>query len=164
MPLNIDWQQILLHLLNFVILAFGLWLLLYKPVKKFMKKREDSYTEREEQTKAALEDAERKKQEYDEKLSAAEEEIATTRQEALAEVAELREQRIQAAKAEAEGIVADAVTKAEDEKRKIKESADADIRDIVSDLTNKVVMDSLVDEAYETFLSQAEKENEDGQD
>ena len=28
-PLNIDWQQILLHLLNFVILAGGLYLLLY---------------------------------------------------------------------------------------------------------------------------------------
>ena len=40
MPLNIDWQQILLHLLNFLILATGLTLLLYKPVKRFMKKRE----------------------------------------------------------------------------------------------------------------------------
>ena len=36
MPLNIDWQQILLHLLNFVILAGGLYFLLYKPVKNFM--------------------------------------------------------------------------------------------------------------------------------
>ena len=35
-PLNIDWQQILLHLLNFVILAGGLYLLLYQPVKAFM--------------------------------------------------------------------------------------------------------------------------------
>ncbi len=29
-PLNIDWQQILLHLLNFVILAGGLYFLLYQ--------------------------------------------------------------------------------------------------------------------------------------
>ena len=35
-PLNIDWQQILLHLLNFAILAGGLYLLLFKPVKAFM--------------------------------------------------------------------------------------------------------------------------------
>ena len=33
-PLNVDWQQILLHLFNFIILFGGLWLLLYKPVKK----------------------------------------------------------------------------------------------------------------------------------
>ena len=43
MPLNIDWQQILLHLLNFVILFAGLWLLLYKPVKKFMNGRREKY-------------------------------------------------------------------------------------------------------------------------
>ena len=44
-PLNIDWQQILLHLLNFVILAGGLYLLLYKPVKTFMEKRQLYYQE-----------------------------------------------------------------------------------------------------------------------
>ena len=46
-PLNIDWQQILLHLLNFVILAGGLYLLLYKPVKAFMEKRQQYYQEQD---------------------------------------------------------------------------------------------------------------------
>ena len=32
MPLNIDFLQVLLHMLNFVILAGGLSLLLYKPI------------------------------------------------------------------------------------------------------------------------------------
>ena len=35
-PLNINWQQILLHLFNFIILAGGLYILLYKPVKNFI--------------------------------------------------------------------------------------------------------------------------------
>lgn len=35
-PLNIDWQQILLHFFNFSILVGGLYLLLFKPVKRFM--------------------------------------------------------------------------------------------------------------------------------
>ena len=30
-PLNIDWQQILLHLFNFTILFGALYILLYKP-------------------------------------------------------------------------------------------------------------------------------------
>ena len=34
LPLNIDIQQILLHMLNFVILAGGLYFILYAPVKK----------------------------------------------------------------------------------------------------------------------------------
>ena len=45
-PLNIDWQQILLHLFNFIILAGGLYLLLYKPVKNFMEKREANWQSR----------------------------------------------------------------------------------------------------------------------
>lgn len=31
MPLNINFQQILLHMFNFSVLAFGLYMLLYKP-------------------------------------------------------------------------------------------------------------------------------------
>ena len=42
-PLNIDWQQILLHLFNFTILAGGLFLLLYRPVKEVMEEREAYY-------------------------------------------------------------------------------------------------------------------------
>ena len=37
-PLNVDWQQILLHLFNFIILFGGLWLLLYKPVVTALRK------------------------------------------------------------------------------------------------------------------------------
>ena len=46
-PLNIDWQQILLHLFNFSILVGGLYLLLFKPVKNFMDKRTKHYQEME---------------------------------------------------------------------------------------------------------------------
>ena len=39
MPLNIDFQQIFLHLFNFVVLFAILYFLLYKPVKNFMDQR-----------------------------------------------------------------------------------------------------------------------------
>ena len=58
-PLNIDWQQILLHLLNFVILAGGLYLLLYKPVKAFMEKRQQYYQEQDAKAAKTLADAEK---------------------------------------------------------------------------------------------------------
>ena len=49
MPLNIDFQQILLHWMNLAILTWGLYVLLYKPVKQFMDKREAHYQELERQ-------------------------------------------------------------------------------------------------------------------
>ena len=48
MPLNIDWQQILLHLFNFVILAAGLTFLLFNPVRKFLENRRKHFEERED--------------------------------------------------------------------------------------------------------------------
>ena len=47
MPLNIDWQQILLHWMNLAILTGGLYVLLYKPVKEFIAKRIMSESRRE---------------------------------------------------------------------------------------------------------------------
>ena len=57
-PLNIDWQQILLHLFNFAILAGGLYLLLYKPVKQFMEQREADYRKAYDAAQAAQAQAE----------------------------------------------------------------------------------------------------------
>lgn len=58
-PLNIDWQQILLHVLNFVILFGGLYFLLYKPVKNFMAKREAHYAEMAQKAQSELDSAEK---------------------------------------------------------------------------------------------------------
>lgn len=45
MPLNINIVQILLHVLNFVILAGALTLLTYKPISKFLAKRREKIAE-----------------------------------------------------------------------------------------------------------------------
>ena len=75
MPLNINFQQILLHMFNFVILAFGLYMLLYKPVVAFMKKREDHFADLEKQAQEAKSQAEATLAEYNAKLAGADEEI-----------------------------------------------------------------------------------------
>ena len=53
MPLNIDFQQILLHMLNFVILFAGLSLLLYTPVRRFLQKRRDTIASKEAELAAS---------------------------------------------------------------------------------------------------------------
>ncbi len=54
MPLNIDWQQILLHMFNFVILFAVLYFLLYQPIKSFMEKRIKYYETREREIEEKL--------------------------------------------------------------------------------------------------------------
>ena len=82
MPLNIDWQQILLHWMNLAILIGGLYFLLYKPVKDFMEKREAHYRELDRQAAGKLEEAEQIKAACQAKLDGAEAEIHEARSKA----------------------------------------------------------------------------------
>ena len=79
MPLNIDFQQILLHWMNLAILTGGLYVLLYKPVKQFMDKREAHYQELERQAADKLAQAEQLKAERQAQLDQAGEEIRQAR-------------------------------------------------------------------------------------
>ena len=100
-PLNIDLQQILLHLLNFTILAFGLYFLLYKPVKDFMAKREAHYAAMDAEAEEHLAKAKESEELYRARLDSAEGEIAELRRSAAADMERLSEQRSREAEAEA---------------------------------------------------------------
>lgn len=74
-PLNIDWQQILLHLLNFSVLTLGLYLLLYKPVRDFMEERVEHYRKQGNEAQEKLNQAEDLKISYRKRLDSIETEI-----------------------------------------------------------------------------------------
>jgi len=160
MPLNINWQQILLHLLNFTILAFGLYFLLYRPVKKIIDKREKEYKDRDEKTKSALNEAESAKKEYGDKMAEAEKEAVGIKDAALSTAAKLSEEKKAEAKTEADRIIAEAKKKGESERKKIIEGADDDIKKIITEISDKIAGGSSVSDAYDEFLSAAEKSDE----
>ena len=93
-PLNIDWQQILLHLFNFTILAGGLYLLLYRPVKEFMQKRDAYYQGINDQAEQLKQQADQLKKDYQQKLSEADSEIAQKRADAQKQLEAFRQQQV----------------------------------------------------------------------
>lgn len=155
MPLNIDFQQILLHLLNFAILFTGLYLILYKPVKDFMKKRQDHYSEMDDRIRADLEAAEKSKKEYEDKLTAADSEITDKKNRFEAELGDLRKERLTAAEEEAGKIIENAREVAEREKKRIIENADKEAKEIVAEAAENIVNASLSDN-FDSFLDKAE--------
>ena len=80
--LGIDIVQILLHMLNFVILAGGLIFLLYKPVTKFLEDRRAHFEALEAQSAAAKEESDRLQKAYATRIQDAEVEIASLKQKA----------------------------------------------------------------------------------
>ena len=160
-PLNIDWQQILLHLLNFVILFAILYFLLYDPVKKFMDKRCEYYKNMEDEAKKNLKQAEELKNEYVEKLHSADSEIEEKRQAANKSLSEKTAQSMLLAKQEADRIVSDAYKKAEGECKKLLESAQNEIADMVADAAEKIVVNASTSGAYNNFLNSVQRSEED---
>lgn len=156
-PLNIDWQQILLHLMNFVILAGGLYFLLYKPVKAFMDKRAAYYQEQADQAAQATQAAQQLKADYEARLSAADDEIREEKKQAQKDAAAAAQQQLDAARAEAEKIVSDAQAMAERSREKIVRQAGQDVKDLAAEATEKLVLQSGSD-AFDQFLDLAEKE------
>ena len=149
-PLNIDWQQILLHLLNFVILAGGLYLLLYKPVKTFMEKRQDA--------KAAktLADAEKTAAEVRQQLKNADADAAAKLAAAQKSADAAMQRQLSDARAQAEQILADAHAAAQREHDKLLSDAQKELKDLAVTATEKLVLQSDGD-AFDQFLDAAER-------
>ena len=161
MPLNIDWQQILLHLLNFVILAGGLYFLLYMPVKKFMGKRQADYAAREAGAKKMEAEAEALKTEYETKLREAEASIQRRREKVHDELEEEKQRLLDEAREQARGIINTASQTAELRTRKVMEDAREEIRTMAVGMVEKLVLGSGGD-ALDQFLDEAESERNDG--
>ncbi len=150
-PLNIDWQQILLHLLNFAILAVGLYFLLYKPVKSFMDKRMAYYKQMDDEAREKSESAESLKRTYQAQLDSARNEIAQMKAAEAKEVEKVSASQLQEAKAEAERILRDAKVNAAAEHDKIISSAQQEIAELAAEAVEKIAQKSLTD-SYDEFL------------
>lgn len=158
--LGIDIVQILLHMLNFVILAGGLWLLLYKPVMKFLADRRAHFEALEAQSAAAKEESDRLQEAYATRISDAETEIAALKQKAEREGAAVAKSYIDQAKERSAAIVAAAENAAEMRRAQILDSAQTEIGELVLEAAQKLLSDT-ADEArthalYEEFLRRAE--------
>ncbi len=155
-PLNIDWQQILLHLMNFAILAGGLYLLLYKPVKQFMAKREAYYQGLADQAADKLREAEALKADCQAKLDASDEEIRQKKAKAQHDAQVASEQQLDDAKVQAQRILADARQEAERDRQKVMSDARQELKDLVTDAAEKLARGTGSD-AFDLFLDLAEK-------
>ena len=156
-PLNIDWQQILLHLLNFVVLFAVLYFLLYEPVKKFMDQRCEYYKNMDDEAKKNLKQAEDLKTEYDKRLHSVDGEIEEKRQAAYKSLSEKTSQSMLLAKQEAEQIISDAHKKAEEDRKKLLESAQNEITDMAAKAAEKIVVNASTSDAYDNFLGSVKR-------
>ena len=152
-PLNIDIQQILLHLINFAILFIILYLVLYKPVQKFLAKREEYFANMDQEAKDKLAAAEATEAEYMKRMEDAEKELAAKRAEMLKAIDAEAEALQQDARIQAERIIEEGRRAAQIEHDKIIEQSQDEIQALAIEAAKKLV----TDDPYEQFLGLAEE-------
>lgn len=155
-PLNIDWQQILLHLFNFFILAGGLYILLYKPIKQYMSERQKHFADIDAAAQEKLQAAEAQKQQYADRMKDVDKEISAMKNEAMTAAKKAAAEEIAAAKAERLNIIEQAKSEAEREKAKIIAGAATEIENMVSEAIDKVLVSAKAD-PLDDFLNKVER-------
>ncbi|MBE6908115.1 MAG: ATP synthase F0 subunit B [Ruminococcaceae bacterium] len=160
MPLNIDWQQILLHLLNFAILAGGLYFLLYKPVKDFMGKREEHYRAMDADAMKDRAEAEQLRKAAQERLDAAQDEIVQMRSRASDEIEAEKQRQFAEARSEARRILETAGKTAELRAKKALADSNDQLRELAMEAVQKLIIND--GSALDQFLDAAESEKRDG--
>lgn len=138
-PLNIDWQQILLHMFNFVVLAGGLYFLLYKPVKSFMDQRTAYYQGMDKAAADRLEQAKEHEQEYRRRLEGADSEIDRKREQAAREAEKAAAAILEEAGKQREQIIAEARREAGREKEKMLQNTKEEIVELAMAATAKML-------------------------
>lgn len=161
MPLNIDWQQILLHWLNLAILIGGLYFLLFKPVKDFMQKRQDHYQELEDQAQAKLDRAQEIQAEYQEKLDGVEQELHEARQKSQQAVQKSADEQLALAQAKAREIVVDAHAKAAHFREKALRDSQRELKRLAAQAAEKMVFRPDAD-PMDQFLDLTEQAGKEG--
>ena len=142
---------------NLIILGFGLYLLLYKPVKAFMDKREAYYKDLDDSANKKNEDANKLLKEYQDKLVKADEEIKDKKNIAMKELDDKVNSELNKAKEDAKRIVEDAKAQGQKKHDELVESANKDICDLAIKATSKLV-DKTLDDSYDEFLKSVKKD------
>ena len=155
MPLNIDWQQILLHWMNLAILTGGLYVLLYKPVKEFIAKREEHYRQMEGEAADKLAQAEQVRAEYQAKLDGAGEEIRQARSKAQQALQQSTEEQLAQAQEQARQIVAHARAEAEHSRERIMSESRRELKELTARAAQKLAAQPDAD-PFDQFLDLAE--------
>ena len=140
--LGLGWEKMLLYLANFAILFVGLTFLLFKPVKKFMAKRQEEIKNEYDAVENSKKEAEELKVKYEQEanLAIAEAKAKAERVQKDAEATLLRGNEIvEEAKKEADRIIREADSQAKEEKNQMLKEARDEVIDMAVGIAESIL-------------------------
>lgn len=137
--ISINLWDVLISLANLAILFVLIKKFLYKPVKRVIAARQEAIAKEYAEAEAARTSAEASRTEYAQKLSGAQDEVDAMLEEATMNANRRGERIVADAQDKADGIIRQAQTEAEMEKKKAQATIRREITDVSAALTEKLL-------------------------
>lgn len=154
--LGINFLQIVYHLFNFAILGLGLYLLLYKPVVKFMDKRTAYYEDLDKKSKDSLQKAKDLEDQKKQALKDLEEKKSSLKEEARTAAMKEADSIILRAREEEKNIIDKAKKSGEFEKEKLIKEGKEQVKDLLIQAVEKSANNDK--DPFDAFIEAAGKE------
>lgn len=155
--LGLGWEKMLLYLANFAILFVGLTFLLFKPVKKFMEKRQQEIKNEYDTVENSKKEAEELKIKYENEanMAIAEAKAKAERVQKDAEATLLRGNEIvEEAKKEADRIIREADLQAKEEKNQMLKEARDEVIDMAVEIAENILGREISKEDNEKIIGE----------
>ena len=151
----IDPSSIIFHLIALVILTVGLYLLLFKPVKKMVKQRQEKIRKIEKENADLNEEVKEMKSSIELVLSDAKKEAAVIQENAVKVANQKADDIVSSARRQAKGMVERTEQEMEEEYRKLKEDIEAQIADVSVAVAEKVLGRKLTPEDDKRLIEES---------
>lgn len=152
--INLD-RSLLVQAVNFALLVFILWRLLYRPFVAKMEERTRAIRASLEEAQAARAEAQRQLEEYRAKLEAVHAEAQAIREAALREAAEEQRRILDAARQEAARIVELGRAEIEQDVRRARDELRREVGELAVTVAERLIRKSLRDEDHRRIVRDA---------
>ena len=152
--INLD-KSLIIQMINFLVLLFILWKLLYKPLVAKMEERTQAIKKSLEEAQAARAEAERQRQQHAAQIQAALAEAQQIRATALKEAADEQRRLVEAARAEAAKLVESTKAEMDQDIRRARGQLRQEVGDLAVQIAERLIKKSLRDEDHHRIIQEA---------
>lgn len=152
--INLD-KSLLIQAINFAILLFILWKLLYKPLVAKMNERTEAIKKSLEEAQAARAETERQRQQHAAQIQASLAEAQQIRATAMKEASEEQRRLVEAARAEAAKLVESAKAEMDQDIRRARQQLRQEVGDLAVQIAERLIRKNLSGDDHHRIIQEA---------
>ncbi len=150
--LGITWESIVLHLFNLIVLTVGLYFLLFRPVKKMIKQRQEKVKKIEKENADLNDEVKKMKSSSEKVLSDAKKEAAAIHESAVKVANQKADDIVAEARKRAKTLVEQTQREMDEERSKLRSDIERQIADVSVAVAEKVIEKQITPEDNKALI------------